>query len=554
MHRHHRQAAGLAGLAGLPVIGIVLLAGCSGGAASSSSAGSDAAAPAVSSPNGVHGAAAGAMAPAAAASSRKIARTGADLVYTAQLTVRASSVAAAVTRATAVVTTAGGYVSAENDSTGPAQPDQSSATLTLEIPVAAYPATLARLDSGSLGTQLSLQQQTQDVTQQVADVGSQVTSDEAAIAQLRTLLNRAASVSELLTVQNQINSEESGLESMLAQQKALDDETAYATATVTVLGPRRAAPPAPKAKPKPPVGLASGLSGGWRAFRLAVDWLLAVVGAAAPFAVAAAFLGCLGYLGYLLRRRRSRSALRTLAPMPALGEVGDELRGRLAAAGEERDLYPGVPTGLRAAQMTHQVDDPVQFVGLEREHPLEVVQREARDGVRPHVRVLPRHHAVLGEQLAPLGVIEQVPLVGADERVHAGIVPRRLLREERGNVALVELGGPVQRHRAEYRLACAPEPRPPEGRVHLLQLVGGARYPPQHVVRVGAHALQVVAAARHDALARRLVQHLGELGARRVPVAGAVEQGAVGDLEHRPHRVADHLVELACLKPLLFIL
>ncbi|HSZ40382.1 MAG TPA: DUF4349 domain-containing protein [Trebonia sp.] len=329
--QQHRLTAALAGL---PVIAIVALAGCSGGAGPSS-AGANAAG-AAAAPAGVNHAPAGSAAAGSAAvssgavrsgsassgsvrsgsassgtgegaaqpaSAREITRTGADLVYTAQLSVRAASVAAAVGRATTIVSAAGGYVSSENDSADPARPDQSSATLGLKIPVAVYPATLARLDSGGLGTQLSLRQQTQDLTQQVADVGSQVTSDEAAIAQLRALLTHAGSVPELLTVQNQVNSEESALESMLAQQKALNDETAYATVTITVLGPKPAA--ARRAKPAPPPGLVSGLTGGWHAFRLGVDWLLAVAGAAAPFAVVVAVLA---FLGYALRRRRSRSA------------------------------------------------------------------------------------------------------------------------------------------------------------------------------------------------------------------------------------------------------
>ena len=107
----------------------------------------------------------------------------------------------------------------------------------LKIPVASYPATLGQLAS-RLGTQLSLQQQAQDVTQQVADVNSQVTSDEAAIAQLRALLSHAGSVGDLLSVQNQINDEESSLESMQAQQRALSHETSYATVTLTLLGPK----------------------------------------------------------------------------------------------------------------------------------------------------------------------------------------------------------------------------------------------------------------------------------------------------------------------------
>ena len=318
-----RQAA--VALTGLPILAIITLAGCSSGATSSSSASSAvsarsaALAPKAAAGGADAGTAKGGVAnapsagapslaggPAKTTSSERIARSGAQLIYTAQLTVHARDVQTAVTRATAIVTGGGGYISAENDSTDPAHPDQSSATLGLKIPVAAYAATLAQLDSGSLGTQQSLQQQAQDVTQQVADVSSQVTSDEAAIAQLRSLLTYAGSVADLLSVQNQINSEESGLESLLAQQKALDSETAYATVTVTIHGPKRVASLATKTRPKPPPGLADGLSGGWRAFRLTVDWLLAVVGAVAPFAAA---LAVIGYLGYWLRRR-SRSASR----------------------------------------------------------------------------------------------------------------------------------------------------------------------------------------------------------------------------------------------------
>ena len=115
--------------------------------------------------------------------------------------------------------------------------------MTFKIPAAVYPTTLAALSGTGLGTQLSLSQQAQDVTQQVADVSSRVTSDEAAIAQLRALLKHAGSVSELLSVQDQINSEESDLESMLAQQNALNHETSYATVTLTLVGPKAVAKP-----------------------------------------------------------------------------------------------------------------------------------------------------------------------------------------------------------------------------------------------------------------------------------------------------------------------
>jgi hypothetical protein len=78
---------------------------------------------------------------------------------------------------------------------------------------------------------------------------------------------------------------------MLAQQQALNHETAYATVTLTILGPKAKAKAAVKHKPTPPPGLASGLTGGWRAFRLSVDWLLAIIGSVAPFAVVVLAIG-----------------------------------------------------------------------------------------------------------------------------------------------------------------------------------------------------------------------------------------------------------------------
>jgi hypothetical protein len=297
----HRQKIALA-VPGLALVAIALLAGCSAASHSSSAAGTALpAGHAAGAPNAAAGSVPGSAKPAGsgqAASAARIARSGEQLIYTAQLSVRAKNVQDAVTRATQIVTDAGGYVATENSANDPAHPNQSTATIQLKIPVTAYAATLAQLDGGILGTQLSLQQQAQDVTQQVADVSSQVTSDRAAITQLRALLSHAGSVGDLLDVQNQINSEESDLESLEAQQNALDHETAFATVTITVVGPVAVRAPTTR-KPSPP-GLLSGLSGGWHAFRTAVGWLLAIAGAVAPFAAVAAIAF---YLLYRVRRR-----------------------------------------------------------------------------------------------------------------------------------------------------------------------------------------------------------------------------------------------------------
>ncbi len=224
-----------------------------------------------------------------------------SIIYTAQLTVRADNVGSAAAQAAQIAEGVGGYVSSETASADPDHPSEATASVQLKIPVASYPATLGQLAS-RLGTQLSLQQQAQDVTQQVADVNSQVTSDEAAIAQLRALLSHAGSVGDLLSVQNQINSEESSLESMQAQQRVLSHETSYATVTLTLLGPK--AKPLVQ-RPKAPPTLAGGFGAGWRALRITVSWTLAFLGAIAPFAAVAAITGYVIYRGRrrLIRRR-----------------------------------------------------------------------------------------------------------------------------------------------------------------------------------------------------------------------------------------------------------
>lgn len=304
MHQRNRHRIALTG-SGLALAAIALLAGCSGGAGSSSSSGAPAGTmhgPASPGVSGAGGAASGSSG-AGTGGTAPVAPRAKQVVYTAQLSVRARDVAAAVTKATSIVTDAGGYVGSENLASGTGTPAEDavrtpvSSTVQFRIPAVAYAATLAKLASGAIGTRLSLQQQAQDLTEQVADVGSQVASDRAAIAQLRSLLSRTGSVSDLLDVQNQINSEESSLESLEAQQNALNRETTYATVNLTVSGPAVAA--VRTASSRPP-GLLRGLAGGWHAFVIAVEWLLTGAGAVAPFAGVAAIAG---YAVYRVRRR-----------------------------------------------------------------------------------------------------------------------------------------------------------------------------------------------------------------------------------------------------------
>ncbi len=222
-----------------------------------------------------------------------------SIVYTASIDVRTANVAATARRITGIVESAGGYVSAET--AGSARPSGTGQTIgiTVKIPVPEYQAVLGQLSSPALGTQLSMHQQASDVTQEVANVSSLVTSEQDAIAALDSLLQRAASVSALLQVQQQISADESALNSLLAQQRALNDETSYATVTMTLVPPPHLAP---RTKPAGHSFL-TGLRSGWRALRHAASWLATALGTALPFLIIGAVLTALGYAG---RRRYQR--------------------------------------------------------------------------------------------------------------------------------------------------------------------------------------------------------------------------------------------------------
>lgn len=304
-----RAAAATALLAGA----CLLAAGCSAGGSSSS--GSAPGAEAVPGRAAAGSAASGSAASGSAASGPGSAgAAGASLtslpatssiIYTASLTVRTQNLTRTAAQATQVARAAGGYVSSENTQLDRAHPDRSTVSLQLKIPAGAYQDTLGTL-STQLGTRLAMSQHAEDVTQTVADVTSRVASDQAAISQLRALLRHAGSVSSLLTVQNQINEQESALESLLAQQRALTRETTFATVNMLLVASPRAGH---RARHNHPGGFIAGLKAGWHGLTRAVSVLLTGAGAALPFAVIAAILA---YPAYRTRRwyqdRRSTTA------------------------------------------------------------------------------------------------------------------------------------------------------------------------------------------------------------------------------------------------------
>jgi hypothetical protein len=283
----------------------LLLAGCSAGATGSSATASGGAiqsgssaegSGAIAAPQAAPGKGAAPGSPAGAKTARLV--TGQFIIWTASLTLKVRSVTATAQQVTGLAVAAGGYVSSEQDSISK-KPGQSTVTLELKIPEAAYPGVLGKL-STSFGHPVSASQHAQDVTGQVADVSSRVASAQDAIKQLRALLKRAGTVSGLLSVQDEINAQESSLEALQSQQRALAKETSYATVTMYLLSQHHHA----VAHHGKHHGFVAGLAAGWHGLRVATSWLLTVAGALLPFLAVLAVLAAGGWLG--LRRYRAR--------------------------------------------------------------------------------------------------------------------------------------------------------------------------------------------------------------------------------------------------------
>jgi hypothetical protein len=266
---------------------LVALTGCSGsGSGSSSSANGGVAAPGpkVAPGDSRAGTESVRLAPAQA------------IVYTADLTVRAGNVARSAAEAKSIVTGAGGYVGNENAVEDPGS--RPSATLIFKIPSARYQGVLDQLGSSRIGGRVSLRQQADDVTQEVADVTSRVKSAKATLASFRKLLGKAESVDDIVQLEQEISTREADLESLQARQKSLSEQTSYATVTlrlegtaVTHHGHKRAG------------GFAGGISSGWRAFTAFLGGLTLVLGWTLPFLGLAALIGL--PIWWIVRRRRS---------------------------------------------------------------------------------------------------------------------------------------------------------------------------------------------------------------------------------------------------------
>ncbi|WP_432498981.1 DUF4349 domain-containing protein [Kineococcus gypseus] len=220
---------------------------------------------------------------------------GRAVVSTATLAVQVGDAAAAAERAADLAAAAGGLVTASSTGGGEGA---GSARLTVRVPGER----LAQLldDVAALGRQVERSTTAADVTAEVADVDSRVTSAQAVLATFRARLPQATTIPDVLALEGEIARRQADLEALQARQRSLADQVSLATAEVLL---REDGPAAAAAAPG---GFTGGLAAGWGALLRVLGAAAVALGAVLPFAVPAAALGA--PLLVLHRRRARRPA------------------------------------------------------------------------------------------------------------------------------------------------------------------------------------------------------------------------------------------------------
>ncbi|CAL9291590.1 DUF4349 domain-containing protein [Streptomyces sp. SudanB52_2052] len=236
------------------------------------------------------------------------------IIRTASLTVQVKDVPKALEEARTRTENAGGYVG--NETTTRDAEGRERTRVVLRVPADEYDEVLAGLEGA--GKLIDRSAKAQDVTDQVVDVQSRITSQRASVARIRELMDRADKLSDVVTLEGELSSRQADLEALLARQASLKDRTSLATITLSL----SETPVKKQEKKDDDPGFLDALAGGWNAFVTMLRWLAVALGAVLPFAAVAALVVLL-WLRVVRPRlpRRPRpapasSAASALGPLP----------------------------------------------------------------------------------------------------------------------------------------------------------------------------------------------------------------------------------------------
>jgi uncharacterized coiled-coil protein SlyX len=220
-------------------------------------------------------------------------------IVSGSMTVTAEDPAAASKEAVRLVEAAGGRVDGR-DEYAPSNGDMGSASLTLRIPAEKLQSVIDDLAAlGIDGRADEVSTNSTDVTVAVADLDSRIATQRGIIDRLNALFGRAATIADLIELEERIAQHQSTLEELEAQQRSVADQVALSTLSLYL----RSEAEAPTVEP---MDFVSGLETGWGAFVGFFSGLLVALGVLLPWLVFAGLVSAV--IVVLVRGNRRRKA------------------------------------------------------------------------------------------------------------------------------------------------------------------------------------------------------------------------------------------------------
>jgi len=218
----------------------------------------------------------------------RVAVQGQLFIRTGRVTVVSKDLDAARDAVDRMVARYGGTV-ADEQTRNEADGEVRSSELTLRIPSARFGTVMGSFDD--LGAVQGTSSEQQEVTTEVIDVASRISTQEVSLGRLRGFLGRATNVTAMIRLEGEIARREADLASLRGQQDYLDDQTSLSTIELTLEAEDLASPPVEEEDALENAGFLSGLSNGWNALTDVLLVVATVLGAALPFLLVLALIG-----------------------------------------------------------------------------------------------------------------------------------------------------------------------------------------------------------------------------------------------------------------------
>jgi hypothetical protein len=219
--------------------------------------------------------------------------TKASIISTGSVALRAKDVGKTRTQVQHISDRYAGQVTEQETSNSDDDDGPSHARMVLRIPSKSFAAAMADLEETA--TLVDSNTMSTDVTTEVVDTEVRVKNARTSIERIRTLLSRAEAIGDVIAIESELARREADLNSLLAQQAALEDQTSLSTITVNI---ERAGPGDSSDGP----GFLAGLSAGWDALGASARVLAVALGAIIPWTPI--LLLVVAPVWFLFRRRR----------------------------------------------------------------------------------------------------------------------------------------------------------------------------------------------------------------------------------------------------------